>query len=294
MESGTGVYASILNGLTAHAARSNPQLAVEALRSGIRTLDRAGVKYRLDGATLYVNDDSDASRKAMYELILSYSQALEEAHGVNETWKELKIVMAKVLGSSRDAIREYDIEIPVFRCSAEYQTLDTLFGFNSGDFRTRGWFSDPILITNKKVVFPKGGNPIEVPFNAIATIGREVYVGYVTDVRKGIVRAIDYQIREGGMSCAVIVAKEELMKDLMDIIRIIRADYRRLSLNEVKALVELYGGTSPAMLSEKTGLAPTEALLAFRRLRQLNYCDNTGHFTSYGINAYIEVMQAKQ
>jgi hypothetical protein len=237
---------------------------------------------------LTIVDADESNKGALYDIILTYTSVCEEKYGVNETWDPLKYVILKVFQGFKDEIRELGIEIPVARYEMEYMLLDTLFGLKSSDFRKRRWIKGSVLVTNHNLIFPKEVRDEVIPLQAIATVCREIYVGYSAELARGMIRAIDYQVKATGMSCAVILAKDDLMNEFMKVTSILRAEYRRLSQNEAKILLALYDGAPIDQVYKRCSIDQQEVDKAFRRLVELNYSDYVGHLTSYGINAAVE------
>jgi helix-turn-helix protein len=110
-------------------------------------------------------------------------------------------------------------------------------------------------------------------------------------VTRGIIRAIDYQITATGMSSIIILAKKEVMKDLMRVITIARTEYRRLDQPEANVLIAMYNGVKTEDIPKALSMQTDDANKCIRRLMRIGYSDPKGHLTSYGINAVIELMR---
>jgi len=291
MDSGARVYASLLNGITLHLSKLDPKLNQTALKEGLTALDKAGVRYSTDGGVLTVTDAGEQSRKALYDFALAYVSAFEGEHGVNETWSQLKSLTLKTLQNFRDDVRRLNLEIPIVKYVMGCVLLENLFGFKSSDFRNRRWIEGPVLVTNHSLVFPKEKGEEVVPLQIIATVCREIYVGYSAKVTKGVIRAIDYQVKAAGMSCVVVLAREEVMGEFRKVVSMLRAEQRRLGQGEARVLLALNKDTPLDQLAKASGLSQAEADDALRRLFELKYTDKGGHLTSYGINAAVELRE---
>lgn len=290
MDKASRVYSSLLAGETAYLAKVNPQLAAKTLEEKAEALKKAGVQYTVEGG-LKITEAPENSGELLYQTILDLAAPYEKQYGVNKLWNPLKTVIVKVFQKNRDVVRETGMEVPVAKYEIEYMILETLFGFQGTDFRKKRWINGAVLVTNHEIVLPEDGGAEHIPLQAVATVGREIYVGYEHEMTKGIVRAIDYQVKESGMSCAVLLAKGELMKEFMKVASVMRAEYRRLNPTEERILLALYDETPVEQLAGKTGVKGVDVTAAFKRLMELRYTDGKGHLTSYGINASMELKQ---
>jgi len=294
MDLGARIYATALVNVASHLGRINQSLAEATLKDGVKFLEYVGVKYELTGSALTIKDASEKGRRAMYELILYITAPFERQYGVNEVWGTLKVTIVKAVQGFRDEIRELNIEVPIARYRIQYSILDSLFGFNPSDFRVRKWMDNPILITNQRLVFIRPDGEENIPFSAVATVDREIYIGYSSEVARGVIRSIDYQIRPTGISSVILLAKKNTMNDFMKAVSVLRAENMRLTTAESKVLIALYNNTPPSDLANTVGISQEESVKAFKRLQSMAYVDSRGHLTSYGINKSMEIMQVTQ
>jgi hypothetical protein len=292
MDRGAEIYASLINNITAHFARINPRLAQMTLDETVKWLNMAGVKTALDRGALTITKAEEKDRKTIYDALLMYVEIFERQYGVNEVWIPLKIVIVRYLQGLRDEVRMLGLEIPLGRYSIDYSLLDNLFGFNASDFRVRKWTKDPITVTNQRLIFRKSDAVEAIPLSSVATVDREIYIGYSSEQAKGVIRAIDYQTRATGMSCIVLLAPKNIMADFMRLVTIMRGEYKRLADEEAKVLIAVYNGTASGEIARALGLASEAANKAFRRLQDVGYVDDAGHITAYGINASMEILQS--
>ena len=292
MEPGARIYASILQATTAHLNRVNPKLTKEALEYNIKTLDSEHIAYTLENGILTITDAQEKHRPILYYAIMSLAEAFERQYGVSETWMPLKQSILKVMQGCRDEIRDLALEVPIARYRVEYTILDSLFGYNATDFRSRKWKTEPVTVTTQKVTFQKDDGFEELPYPSIATVDREIYIGYSSESIRGEIRAIDYQIKATGMSCIVVLAKKETMRDFMRVISVMRGEFRRLSQTERGVLIALYNSTDTKELAKFLNISQKDAENALKRITWIGYADEKGHLTSYGINAAIEIIRA--
>jgi hypothetical protein len=293
MDSGARVYADLLNSFTLYLSKADPALSQIALTQSLKALDESGIKYRLEGGALTVMDADRQGRNPLYDTILAYTLIFEREHGINKTWNSLKTLTLKTLQGNRQVIRDLDLEVPVVKYEMEYMLLETLFGFKPSDFRKRRWYKGGVLVTNHHLVFPKEVNQEAVPLSSIASLCREIYVGYSSEIARGSIRAIDYQGRVAGMSCAIILAKDELLGEFRKVVSILRTEYMRLSQNEVKVILALNRETQVGELPTACGLSPQDVDNAMNRLKELGYAGKGGRLTSYGINA-VAMLEERQ
>ncbi|MFH1055417.1 MAG: hypothetical protein V1744_04915 [Candidatus Altiarchaeota archaeon] len=297
MDAGANIYEKLINGINVYLLRVNAQLATKALNEKLTKLGSAGVKYKLEGNLLVITEASEGSREALYEAIIDYISVFEVHYGVDALWAQLKLVILKALQNFRVSVRELRIEVPISKYVVEYIVMNTVFGVDATsflDFRKRTWLKDPILLTNQRLIVPKGEELRNIPLHDVTTVGREVYVGYGMDTARGIVRIIDYHNREYGMSCIVVLAKDELSKEFLNALRLMRDEYKKLNEVESKVLVAIYNGVPSSGLAGYCCISQGDAEKAFNRMLQLNYSDSAGHITSYGINVSAALLQAKK
>ena len=132
----------------------------------------------------------------------------------------------------------------------------------------------------------------ELLYPYMATVDREIYLGYASEIIRGEIRAIDYQIKTTGMSCIVVLAKKETMRDFMKVVSVMRGEYRRLNQIEKSALISLHNGTDPKELPKALDISQQDAEKALKRIILIGYTNEKGHLTSYGINAAAEIIRA--
>jgi hypothetical protein len=291
MDPGARVYSGLLNAFMLYLGKLDPALSPQALTASLKLLDDAGVRYRLDEGVLTVTDSKASARKAMYEALLAYASAFEQTLGVGRTWGVLKTATLKALQGSREDIRGLGLEVPVVKYDMECMLLETLFGFKPSDFRRRKWIKGAVLVTNHRLVLPSEGGYEEVPLQTIATLNREIYVGYSPEVARGSIRAIDYQADTAGMSCAIILARDEVLGEFRRIVSMLRAEYRRLAQRECRVLLALNGDIPLNQLARACGMSQGDVEAAMRRLVELRYAEPRGRLTSYGINAAVELQE---
>ncbi|MFH0861509.1 MAG: hypothetical protein V1875_00630 [Candidatus Altiarchaeota archaeon] len=292
MEPGASIYAVMLAAATAHLSRVNPKLTKAALDWNTKTLDSEGVKYAVENGTLRITDAEEKHRPIIYYTLMSVAEAFENQYGVNETWTPLKQTILKVMQGCRDQIRDMALEVPIARYNLQYAILDDLFGFNTTEFRMRKIDPNTVTVTSQKVSFKKADGQEEIPYPAIATVDREIYIGYSPESIRGESRAIDYQIKASGMSCIIIVAKKETMRDFMRVVSVMRGEYRRLNPIETRILISLYNSTDKREIAKSLNIAQSDAEKALNRIILIGYADQKGHLTAYGINTAIEAIKA--
>jgi len=296
MDASASIYANILNTVFAHMAKLNPQLTVSALKDKANLLDGAGVKYTIQyervGNILTIIEANESQRAAFYNTIVEYIAVFENQYGINEIWDRLKGIMVRVFQAFRDSIRDLKVEMPIVKYKVDYRFEAGVF-----DFKKRDWTNEPVLVTNHNLVFMGEKSHKIIPLDAVQTVGREIYVGYVganTEAHGGVIRAIDYKMADSALSCAVISTKENMMKDLLNVVKAMRSEYRRLNENEARVLMAVYNNVPPDNFPSQCGLSLQEAQDAFKRMVKLGYADASGHITSYGLNAAAEIIQAKK
>jgi helix-turn-helix protein len=131
----------------------------------------------------------------------------------------------------------------------------------------------------------------------VQTVGREIYVGYAgytAEASGGVIRAIDYKTNDSALSCAVILTKENMMKDFLNVVKVMRSEYRRLNENERRVLMAVYNNVPLGSITGNLGLSEPDASDALNKLVKLGYADIQGHITSYGINAVAELSQSNK
>jgi len=220
----------------------------------------------------------------MYRSLLAYANPFEEEYGINNTWSPMRRVIINLIQGIRDSIRELSIEVPIARYDLTHTIYNNLVEFNSKGFRKVKWTEMPVTITNKRLIFGQKGKPFDVPLNSIATVGREIYMVYTGSINKGILKAIDFKLRETGMSCAVAVAKEDIMEDFIRTVKVMRNEWRKLSPIEARILTAIYHDANPGDLAKVAKCEKEMAELGYQRLLELRYIDETGRITSFGIN----------
>jgi len=288
MDPGIQVYHDLITNVLKVLQKVEPKLCVLGMQQAAKTLDTNKIPYKLEGKLISITDGSDKHYKILFGVVLELVEKYEQRYGYNEIWLMLKVPVVKTLMAHREAIKKTGLELPVGRFQIDYVILETLFGFKGADFRSRKWFNDIVLVTNKKIVFPKNGSWENITYTQIATIGRQIYVGYSGHAAKGVIRAIDYVAGRAGMSCVIVEAKKDMMADFLKIATVMRAEYRRLNELEAKVLVALYDGTMVENLPQKCGISHDEARQVAQKLLDLKYADEKGHITSYGLNAAIQ------
>jgi len=293
MDQGAGIYVNLLNSIISHTGRVNPRLSILALNEKAKVLAEAGVGYSIENGFLSMTNAGEQNRSALLDLILAYAGVFEAQYGVNETWMPLKTAVMQNIKTLLDDIRSLELEIPISKYAIEYIIYENLFGFTICEFRGRRWNNGTALVTTRNIVLEWEGNKLTIPFSHVATVDREIYLGYTPETIRGICRAIDYQVKEAGMSCAVFLGTRNLIEDFMKAVSIGRAQERRLSKTENAAIIALYNNTPPKDLPRVLNLKEGDAAKCFLRLIQMGYADQAGHPTSYGINLAVQLMRGQ-
>jgi hypothetical protein len=295
MDDSAGVYAAIINGLAAYFKRVNLELATTSLREKLKLLDSSAIKYQVqygqDQETLTVLEADEHSRPAFYSLILELILAFERQYGVDEVWSHVRVITSRAFQSFKDLIRDVEMEVPIVKYRMDYRLELGMFDFNRKD-----WVREYILVTNRNLVFYSPSEVRAVPLDAVAIVGREFYSGFSgsnSETPGSQVRAIDYKADYPFFSCAVVSAKDDVMKDFLNTVKIMRAEVRRLNDREERALIAVYNNIPPKSLASKLELSEGQADEAFKRVVNLGYADLRGHITPYGITVAAEILQSK-
>jgi helix-turn-helix protein len=96
------------------------------------------------------------------------------------------------------------------------------------------------------------------------------------------------------MSSVVFLTTESKMSSFMNAVTALRRDYRKLSKTESNALIAFYNEVKPKDLADALDISKTAAESIFNRLKSLNYAEEGGHLSSYGISAAEELLSSQK
>jgi hypothetical protein len=291
MDPGARIYASLLNSAAAQLSRLNPKLSETSLAGRAEKLRTWGVKYSCDGKTLTVLEAGEISRGAFHETYLEYVAVFESAYGVNEIWSFLKPAAIKALQPCLEEVRELKLGVPIAKYALDYVIFDNIFR-SSDQFNYRSLFPGTVLITTRELTFQGRGGPTAIPLSSVVTVDREVYMGYGAGAAQGVIRALDYQVKATGLSCAVFMARKELMADFMRVVSIARNEERRLSRNEGNVLIALYNGVPRGDIPEGLGIGADKVGQALARIQESGLAEASGRLTATGINTAIQIIRS--
>ncbi len=292
METAEEIYSEILTSVSRHLHMVNPNLAAASYRVFEKKLEKYGVVYTNDPQGIRITHLPPESKKIMYNAIISFVAPFEDKYGINETWVGLRTDVINILTCIRQPLRLLDIEVPISAYTMMYAFFENLIAVNASGFRKIKWYDGVVTVTNHRLLFQDKESLNEIPLQTIATIGREIYLVYTGTTAKGIIKAIDFKDdTKVSMSCALVLAKQEAMRDFVNTSRVMRAEHRRLSMAETRVVVALYNEAMLKELGQVCKVGPSQAKEAYDRLLKLKYIDERGHLTSYGINAAIEVLE---
>ncbi|MBU0762807.1 MAG: hypothetical protein KKD39_07250 [Candidatus Altiarchaeota archaeon] len=295
MDTPESIYSQILTSVSRHIHMVNPGLAQRTFAHFLKKLDAGGIKYKASQDKIEVLSLPQDSRKTLYNAIVALVEPFESKYGINETWVGLRSDLISIVAGIRQPLRLLDIEVPLSAYKMLYAFFDNLIAVNASGFRRIKWYEGVVTVTNHRILFQDGKEVKEIPLQTIATVGREIYLVYTGTTAKGIIKAIDYRVESRvGMSCALVLAKEDWMRDFVNTARIMRAEHRRLSIAEARVVVALYNEAGINELGQVCKVDTERAREAFNRLLKLKYINEKGHLTSHGINAAMEVLEREK
>jgi hypothetical protein len=293
MDSPLKTISELANDVVKYLYMTDPTLALTAVKSSTPILDKAGFKYSIMQGVLF-KKVSSGNPQFMMDYLLSCTSPFEEKFGVNKLWASLRGVTIKFYQKNREVLKEGMIEVPITKYVIEHAVFNTLFGFQSTDFRKRKWIKDPILVTNHKLNIPSLDGMVDVPYQEIATIGRQIYVGYDSEAIHGVVRAIDYQRTPDNMSCIVLLGETRILEEFQKVLAVMKTEYRKLSKLEEEILSLLAEYVQPEKIPSLCVCGKEDSDKAVERLKTLSYIDDGLKLTSYGINLYTQIKQRKE
>lgn len=273
------IYADILNSLDMRLSKLSPHLAGKALSESMKILDSKGIRYSVGRKGIEFRGGGEPSQ--VYDSIIEYARVFEEEYGTENAWKPIRAVIIGSIKSMRQRIRELSIEVPVARYDMTHTIYGNLVQMSSQNFRKTKWADSTITINNKRLVFE--GIEFSIPFSAISTVGREIYMVYTGAINKGIIRAIDFRLNTPWMSCAVVVGKKDPMEDFIRVLRVMRNEWRTLSALEARVIVALFRGAAMADIPRLCHCDGDSSKNAIKRLKELGAMEFSGRLTPYGI-----------
>lgn len=295
MDKCTDIYSQIISVTTDHLRKKNPDLLESTLKKVLKKLDKQGISYKTKDARICITRVPDDDNRLLYNTTLSLVAPFEEKYGISETWRELRNHIILAIKNVRQPIRMLNVEVPISAYLMTYAHFENLIAVNASGFRKISWINGVATVTNHRILFQDGKNLDEIPLQSIATIGREIYLVYTGKTAKGIIKAIDYKNAERvGMSCSLVLARQDVMGDFVNTSRVMRQEYRRLNLSESRVIVALYNEAMTRELGQVCKVSDNQVSTAFNRLLKLKYIDKKGHLTALGINAAIEVLEREK
>ena len=286
-----GIYAKVFNAQVDALRKIDRNLALISVKNNLVFLDNAGVKYREvpDGIEVFAAEEN--SRTAFYHLMIAVTEDFEGKFGINGVWNNIR---AKIIGEyqqMQNQIREFGIEIPIARYNMTYTIQHNLIEFNANRFKQLDWYDGISTVTNKRIIFERMGKKDSIPLSMIATVGRELYY-VVSSVRdKGIMRVMDFKPEGQGTGSIVMVCIENVMKDYINTVKVMRNEWKRLSGPERAVLSALYNDTEMESLPQVCRLRPEQVDYALKRFVELKYTDVRGRLISYGINIAEKIIR---